>query len=113
MPKLSKKGGRGRKPAVTTPPLPVMTGPLAGWLTIPEYRGPRGAIFPSDHSFRFWLSDHREELLEADCVRQFRGRIFLHPERTDAAVDSIAKAAAERRFRAATLDEIREAERAS
>lgn len=102
------KQGRSADPAPTELPA---TSPLAGFVPLEEYQAPRAAILPSINSLRWIISENREEILEADALRQHRGRLMLHAERMDVLIDKFGKLAAERRFRG-TADVMSDAEAA-
>src|SRR5262245_43909379 len=73
---------------------------LAGFETLEEYRAPRESVFPTLASLRWVLIEYRRELLDADALRQHRGRVLLHGERADQVIDQATKAAAVRRYEA-------------
>lgn len=64
---------------------------------LPEYRGSRAHIFPSDHSLNWFVRQHRPELVKAGAILLLNGQWHAHDERMDAAVLEVGKRAAERR----------------
>jgi hypothetical protein len=95
--KRKSKNGSGTYAPPPATPLPT-TSPLGGFLALEEYQLARSVIMPTLNSLRWFISENREELLEADALRQHRGRLLLHAERTDRLVDKIGRDAAARRF---------------
>lgn len=92
----SKVGAKAAKK-----PAPAIQSPLlSGFESLEQYRAPRQSVFPTLTSLRWMLFEYRRELLDADALRQHRGRLLLHPERTDHVVDQATKTAAVRRYEA-------------
>lgn len=93
-----KSKQRGVKPSLPVPPQLPVTSPLAGFLTLEEYQAPRTEIFPTLTALRWFVSENKRQLLDADALRQHRSRLLLHDTRTDMLVDIVGREAAERRF---------------
>ena len=73
MKRKSTKPGATPAPPAIPPQLPAAS-PLAGFLTVEEYQASRQVILPTINSLRWFISENRDELLEADALRQHRLR---------------------------------------
>jgi hypothetical protein len=68
---------------------------MGGFVPLPALWTPeRGALFPSKPSARWFLSRHRQELLEAQALAMHAGRMLVHPARVEAVALKVALAAA-------------------
>jgi hypothetical protein len=92
---MKRKKSKSAAPKPAPPPPSAI---LAGFYPLEQYQASRVAIFPTIHTLRWIIAEHREELLEADALRQHRGRLMLHAERADRVVDKLGRDAAIRRF---------------
>lgn len=80
---------RPRRGAVI-PPLLIEFKPVSAlWL------GP-SPLFPSEHSARWLLRQHRAALAEAGALAMLRGRLLIHPSRFASVIERNALEAARR-----------------
>lgn len=71
--------------------------PLADLLTLSEYRERRSHIFGADESVRWYLRQHRQELLARGALLHIHGRLWINPPAFDAYVIEEGQKAAVRR----------------
>lgn len=73
-----------------------------GWVPIKNTWGETSrdapALFPSEMSARWFLREHRKELIEDEAIAYHLGRVFVHEEKLRACRIRVALNAAKARF---------------
>ena len=72
------------------------TAGLADLVRVPDYLATHSTVFPSDESFRWFLRQHRRELIEAGALMKPTGAWLIRSKVFDAKVAEIGQRRAAR-----------------
>lgn len=61
---------------------------VCAYVTLAQFQEANASLFPSEHSLRWYVRQHRRALLEAGALTEIAGRLVISP-------DAFVRAAAE------------------
>jgi len=89
------------------------TSPLAALATPAEYHATRTSVFPSETSVRWFIRQHRDELVKRGAFKLLTGRVFIVPDIFDAVVMGVGQEAVSSDWRARPRNGVETAAHAS